>query len=258
MAFCCADIETLVHAYLDGELATHDLEELEQHMALCGACKAKVDEELQFRAELRRKLVPPGAPDLLRARVGALLDAEDRAAQAAQRRRGAAWILPGAASVAAAAALVLVVAMPANDEVAEPKGPTPERPAPTRVPSIGDSARRYDLPDFSALGAKPRAASFDKNEVTYEVERNHARHLFQLAIIPDARGMQVPGERIELHDGVEAWAARINGLSAITIPGVDGSVWVLSSSSMSPDQLVDLIEQSANSWLRHAPDPSAP
>ncbi|HTM22827.1 MAG TPA: zf-HC2 domain-containing protein [Kofleriaceae bacterium] len=253
MAFSCTDIETLVHTYLDGELAVHDLEELEQHLARCSSCKARVDEELQFRAELRRKLVPPPAPDLLRARIGALLVAEDRAAQTAQRKRSAAWILPGAATVAAAAALVLVVAMPANDEVAQPKATSPSPASPQ--PSIGVAAKRYLVPDFSALGAKPRTATFDGNpEFTYEVDRNHARHELQMAIIPDARNLDAPGEQMKI-GGLTMWILRANGLSAVTIMGSDGSARQYKSGTLLPDQLLDFA-RAGDSWLQHAPDPA--
>lgn len=244
MAFCCADIDTLVHAYLDGELAAHDLEELEQHVARCAGCRARVDEELQFRAELRHRLTAPPASDLLRARVTSMLDAEDRAAVAAQRRRGASWILPGAASLAAAAALVMVVVVPAGDD--EPAG-TPPAPSnenkPDRAADNIHSAP-IDVPLLRGSGLVPKQASFNRApgrsaaQVLYEVQRaDHSRHEMKYDILPDAPVTR--GQRIDL-DGLSAWAGRINGLSALIIVADGVGAISMSSSTMSLEQLVEL------------------
>jgi anti-sigma factor (TIGR02949 family) len=251
MAFACADIDTLVHTYLDGELAVHDLEDLEQHMAGCASCKARVDEELQFRAELRQKLAPPRAPDLLKARVSALLDAEDRAATTAQRKRNISWVLPGAASVAAAAALVLVFALPNRDqsEPAQPaNGNTPPGPARLTAP------QQVPVPDLAAFGARPKSFRQEPDRADIMYESNHnSRRVFQLSIFPDRRDVQTHGQRIEL-DGIEMWLMPFGGSSAVTI--LRGSqAYVLQSDSYSTEELLEIVRRSSDSWLRYAPDP---
>jgi anti-sigma factor (TIGR02949 family) len=247
MAFACADIDTLVHTYLDGELAAHDLEDLELHIAGCAACKARVDDELQFRAELRQKLAPPRAPDLLRARVSALLDAEDRAASTAQRKRNIAWVLPGAASVAAAAALVLVFALPdrGQTEQAQPANSnTPPGPARITAP------QQVPVPDLAAFGARPKSFRQEPDRADIMYESNHnSRRVFQLSIFPDRRAVQPHGQKMDL-DGIELWVMPFGGQSAITI--LRGSqAFVLQSDSMSIDELVEIVRGGNEGWLRH-------
>ena len=76
----CESIDTLAMAYLDDELAGEERHELEAHLTECAACRAHLDGERIDQQLLRRALVAPPAPDLLRAKIGRALDAEDRAA----------------------------------------------------------------------------------------------------------------------------------------------------------------------------------
>lgn len=105
----CSSIDTLAMAYLDDELADAELRDFELHLHGCGACRQHVDREREALAALRARLAAPPAPDLLRARVAAALDREDRAQV---RARVAGWALPATASVAAVAALALFVFLP--------------------------------------------------------------------------------------------------------------------------------------------------
>ncbi|HEY0480818.1 MAG TPA: zf-HC2 domain-containing protein [Kofleriaceae bacterium] len=103
----CQSIETLSMALLDDELVAAERRELELHLLDCASCRHRVDAE---RAELdliRKALVPPPAPALLKARIARALDAEDAAAIRSERRRLSRWFLPGSAIAAAAAALVV-------------------------------------------------------------------------------------------------------------------------------------------------------
>jgi len=241
MAFCCTDIDALVHAYLDGELATHDLEELELHLASCQACRARVDEEIAFRADLRRKLAPPRAPDLLHARIGAALDAEDRAALAAQRRRGMSWILPGAATLAAAAALIMVV-------VTSGEAPTPTvgskapHAAPIQV-TPDDGNRAIALPTFQTPGVRLKRARMGGQgqsvQADYEIERNNARIFMELHIYPDGDGLPAVGDHF-VRDGVDVWVYRGNGQSSITLRKGDGRA-VTAMAPLSSDDLLEFL-----------------
>ncbi|HTL38444.1 MAG TPA: zf-HC2 domain-containing protein [Kofleriaceae bacterium] len=103
----CKSIDTLSMAYLDDELAAEERHELETHLTECAQCKSHVDQERADRSIVRKALKVGPAPDLLRARIGKALDAEDRAEQKAQRRRWYQYVLPGSAMIAAAAAIAL-------------------------------------------------------------------------------------------------------------------------------------------------------
>jgi anti-sigma factor RsiW len=112
----CQSIDTLAMAYLDDELVTEERRELELHLLSCAACKAHVESERADLALVRKALAPPPAPPALKVSIQRLLDAEDRAAVRAGRRRWSRFLLPGSAALAAAAALaVFVTAQPAQD-----------------------------------------------------------------------------------------------------------------------------------------------
>ncbi|TMQ14345.1 MAG: hypothetical protein E6J90_27100 [Deltaproteobacteria bacterium] len=105
----CQSIETLSMAFLDDELVAEERRELELHLLGCASCRERVEAERSELAMIRKALVPPPAPALLKARVARALDAEDAAAIRSERRRWSRWMLPGSAIAAAAAALLVFV-----------------------------------------------------------------------------------------------------------------------------------------------------
>ena len=107
----CDSIDTLAMAYLDDELAGEERHELEAHLTECAACRAHLEGDRADQDLLRRALVAPPAPDMLRAKIGRALDAEDRAA----RRRWTQYLLPGSAIMAAAAAIAMFVGVKPAD-----------------------------------------------------------------------------------------------------------------------------------------------
>jgi len=107
----CKSIDTLSMAYLDDELAAEERHELEAHVTECSQCRGHIDQERADRSLVRKALAVGPAPDLLRARIGKALDAEDRAEQKEHRRRWYQYALPGSAILAAAAAIALFVGM---------------------------------------------------------------------------------------------------------------------------------------------------
>jgi anti-sigma factor RsiW len=104
----CADVERMLHPYLDGELLGDDCALLEEHLAACDRCREQVAFQARFKADLRARLrAPREAPAHLAARVTAALDQAD----GARLRRA----LPaGIGVLAAAAALFLVLARPSQ------------------------------------------------------------------------------------------------------------------------------------------------
>ena len=71
--------ETQLDAYLDGELAVVDARELEAHLAQCAECERFRDGRLALRAALTARVPVFQAPDALRQRVRAAVQAAARA-----------------------------------------------------------------------------------------------------------------------------------------------------------------------------------
>ena len=83
----CQSIDTLSMAFLDGELASEEIRELELHLGECASCRAHVDAERADHDLLRQSLVAPPASDMLRGKIARSLENEDRIAASAERRR---------------------------------------------------------------------------------------------------------------------------------------------------------------------------
>jgi anti-sigma factor RsiW len=112
----CKSIDTLAMAYLDDELAAEERHELETHLTECTECRGRLDQERSDQSVIRRALVAPLPPDMMKARLARALDAEDTAAAKEQRRRWYRYLLPGSAMVAAAASIALFVGVQVTPE----------------------------------------------------------------------------------------------------------------------------------------------
>jgi anti-sigma factor RsiW len=114
----CQSIDTLAMAFLDDELAGEERRELELHLLDCASCRGHVDGDRDELAMLRKALVAPPAPMLLKARIHKALDAEDAATVRTTRRRWSQWVLPGSAMMAAAAAIMVFLgaSMPSSSD----------------------------------------------------------------------------------------------------------------------------------------------
>jgi anti-sigma factor RsiW len=153
----CETIETLSMAFLDDELAPEERRELELHLIDCTGCRQHVDHERTELSQIRARLVAPPAPDLLKARIAAMLDTEDRTAQ---RSRLSRWLLPGSAVVAAAAALLVFVSVRPSSGTSSASAVAVEaarqqgRPMPLEVqgPNTGHWIREH----FAAGAAPPQ------------------------------------------------------------------------------------------------------
>jgi anti-sigma factor RsiW len=64
----CPTCETMVDAYVDGELSAHDSAEFEAALAICTDCRQRLEAARELSGLLRSLPADP-APDLLRARV---------------------------------------------------------------------------------------------------------------------------------------------------------------------------------------------
>jgi anti-sigma factor RsiW len=106
MTLNCADADTVLHAYVDGELAGNDREAYESHLRSCETCTQASRLQARFKAAIRGHLPRPALPAGLRTRIETAL-----AAAPSPRRRWPWQAYPRAFTVgmAAAAAVVLLV-----------------------------------------------------------------------------------------------------------------------------------------------------
>ncbi|WP_046861513.1 anti-sigma factor family protein [Microvirga massiliensis] len=116
----CADMKLLMHGLLDGELDAANALKCDEHLATCTNCAAEYETYRSLRQAIRTHDVSRRAPDALRSRVLAALDAAEEAptGQAESRRavprRPDSWRrwTIGASGLALAASLALFIATP--------------------------------------------------------------------------------------------------------------------------------------------------
>jgi anti-sigma factor RsiW len=98
----CAEADTVVPAYCDGELAGVEREQIERHLASCAACASRSRLQARFKAAVRAHLPRPPVPQALRVRVSAVLGTREIAP------RRWLWATHPRLMPAAAAAVLLV------------------------------------------------------------------------------------------------------------------------------------------------------
>jgi len=106
MTLPCSEADTVLHAYVDGELTGADRDAFEAHLRTCEICQHASRFQARFKAAIRGHLPRPALPLGLRGRIEASL-----ATAPAPRRRWVWQAHPRAFTVgiAVAAALVLLV-----------------------------------------------------------------------------------------------------------------------------------------------------
>jgi mycothiol system anti-sigma-R factor len=65
----CSEVLERLYEYLDGELDTHDLGKIKQHLHECGPCLTEHQVEQMLKALVRRSCGSECAPDQLRAKI---------------------------------------------------------------------------------------------------------------------------------------------------------------------------------------------
>lgn len=262
MAIHCSDIETLVHTYLDGELAEGDTCEFEAHTHECESCRQRLQEEIEFRTDLRRKLAPPHTPAGLRDRICEALDAEDNEIARASRRRRSSWILPGVATVAAAAALLLFFQVqtrqpPAAEPVTHDAVKAHLRKPPIEVQGASQVSpwiKRHfepsvEPPRFSSSDVNLRGARLshlrgrDAAQLFYEARRGPSRHEVQVHII-DGSNLDLRGAVMRRIGGRELFVDRKLGYSIVTYKDQQDGMAYVFTSDMSEQDLLDLVVSS--------------
>ena len=256
----CQSIDTLSMAYLDDELAPEERRELELHLLDCAGCRSHLDGE---RAELelvRKALVAPPAPELVKARIARALDREDAAASHRERRRWSQWLLPGSAIFAAAAAIVVFFGVGAPPSGARSavsdvrKQQIQSFPLEVQGASTGPWLRahfapveppRFTEPGIALLGARllPNGiANHDAALLQYLVTIGVSRVTLTAVVLKDLQGDQLDGGQpyrvgeliLRLHDA--------NGMPAVTYVDPREHVgYVFASERLSAEELLRLV-----------------
>ena len=262
----CQSIDTLAMAYLDDELVAEERRELELHLLDCQACKKHVDGERADLALVRKALVAPPAPDLLKARIGRALDLEDKEHARQQRRRFSHWILPGAASVLGVAAIMMFAFMPAaatkSSSSAAVGSVTREavraqsRSMPLEVqgastgPWLREHFRPVEPPQFTEpgimlVGARlTSVAGHEAALLKYIVSVGDDRFSLTAVLIGDISAEQLSGGQaikvgdrtLHVHDA--------NGVPAITYVDGNGMGYTFAAERLSPQELLELVVSS--------------
>jgi anti-sigma factor RsiW len=118
MTLPCAEADTVLHAYVDGELTGTDREAFETHLRTCETCKQASHFQARFKAAIRGHLPRPALPIGLRARIEtALADAP------VPRRRWLWQAHPRAFTVGIAAAVLVLLVINAQHGTRPPLSP---------------------------------------------------------------------------------------------------------------------------------------
>jgi anti-sigma factor RsiW len=263
MSHLCQSIDTLSMAYLDDELADGERRELELHLLDCTACRGQVEGERADLELVRRRLVPPPAPALLRARLGRSLDGEDRQADVARRRGWTRWVLPGGAMATAAAALVaFVLARPPIEEVGAVaqeavRQQLRQQPLEVQGASTGPWMRQHFAPSvepprfadsrIELVGGRLTAvAGRDAAQLFYAVRTSDGASVGLTAFVLEglAEGELSGGQEVALRDGRVVHVVDAGGIPAVTFVDGGRQGYVFTSDRMSAQELVDVVVSS--------------
>jgi mycothiol system anti-sigma-R factor len=112
----CAAVAKWIDALLDGELDPKNAAEVEEHLAGCASCKQRYEARRAVSSNMRRLELGYAAPEALRARIAAALEAEQaqqtEGAVARRVTRGPArWFMLAGWPVALAASALLATVM---------------------------------------------------------------------------------------------------------------------------------------------------
>ncbi|MGE0401834.1 MAG: anti-sigma factor [Kofleriaceae bacterium] len=255
----CDSIDTLAMAYLDDELAGEERRELELHLGECASCKAHLETERAEISFVRKALVAPPAPDMVKARIARALDAEDKIAARAGRKRWQRYLLPGSALAAAAAALALFVGMGVLQDakktepvVAKEVMRQQTRSLPLEVegqrtgPWLRANFAPVEPPQFhegiQLIGARATAiAGHDAAQLRYLVNVGVNRVSLTAMLIADLQGDELQGGQPVKMGRLTLHVYDVEGLPAVTYVDENRIGYVFTSERMSLDELLSLV-----------------
>jgi anti-sigma factor RsiW len=263
----CQSIDTLAMAFLDDELVAEEQRELELHLLECSSCRTHVDSERADLELVRKALIPPPAPELVKARIARALDLEDRESAKADRQRSLSflgrWMLPGAAMMTAAAAIVAFIAVRPpgpNDSGAVAKEvvrqQTRSMPLEVQGAGTGPWLRENFAPieppqfrtpslDIQLLGARLTAVSgHNAAQLRYVVTSGANRFTLTAVVIDDLHNDELTGgtpikfgDRVlHVHDA--------NGIPAVTYVDEHFMGYAFASERLTAQELLELVVSS--------------
>jgi anti-sigma factor RsiW len=261
----CQSIDTLAMAFLDDELVAEERRELELHILSCADCRAHLETERAELAIVRKALIPPPAPDMVKARIARALDAEDREAARAAGQRARSfiglWMLPGSAMVAAAAAVFVALFAirspnePTSGAVATEVVRQQGRTAPLEVQGASTASWlrenfaniepprfRMDNVDFELLGARLTAISgHNAAELRYLVRAGRNQFTLAAIVIDNLRNDEnMGGTPIKLGDRTLR-VHENNGMTAVTYVDEYHMGYAFTSERLTAQELLELV-----------------
>lgn len=257
----CESIDTLAMAYLDDELAAEERRELELHLGECASCKGHLESERTEISLVRKALVPPPAPDMLKARISRALDAEDKTAARDGRKKWQRYLLPGSALAAAAAALAVFLGAGVMDTTENKKESavasevlrqqTRSLPLEVQGPSTGPWLRanfapveppQFQEPGIQLIGARATAiAGHDAAQLRYLVTVGVNRVLLTAMLIADLQGDELQGGQPVQMGRLTLHVYDVGGLPAVTYVDENRIGYVFTSERMNVRELLSLV-----------------
>jgi anti-sigma factor RsiW len=262
----CESIDTLAMAFLDDELVAEERRELELHLLNCTSCRHHVDGERADLSLIRKSLVAPPAPDMVKARIARALDVEDRAATRSNRMKWTRYVLPGGAIAAAAAAIVAFVAIrpPSTNEprqaatVAQEVVRQQRRSLPLEVegggtrPWLEEHFAPIAVPEFDSKGIRielagarmSAVAGYDALFLQYLVHEDLNRFTLTAVVMLEVPEHVIQGGRpvragdriLHVHDA--------NGIAVVTYVDEHRTAYTFTSKHLDADELVKLVVSS--------------
>jgi anti-sigma factor RsiW len=258
----CQNIETLSMAFLDDELVAEERRELELHLLDCASCRQRVDAERSEISLIRKALVPPPAPALLKARIARALDAEDVAAIRRERGRWSRWLLPGSAMAAAAAALLVVFVGVSGDPrsrensdvatVVQKYGLPLEVQGASTGPWLRQNFAPVEPPQFTEpgirlLGGRLLPNGIDNHDAAmlqYLVDFGAERLVLAAFVLKDVKADERPDGQPYQVGGLVLWVRVSRGMPLVTyIDPVRHVGYVFTSEHMTAGELLGLVVQ---------------
>jgi anti-sigma factor RsiW len=260
----CESIDTLAMAYLDDELAGEERRELELHLGECTSCKGHLETERTEISFVRKALVPPLAPDMLKARVARALDAEDKTVAAAGRKKWQSAVLPGLALAVGAAALAFFFFGAGLFNGAEKRESsavahevlrqqTRSLPLEVQGQQTGPWLRanfpqqfeppQFEEPGIQLIGARATAiAGHDAAQLRYLVSVDGVNRVSLTAmLIADLRGDELQGGQSVKMGRLTLHVYDIEGLNAVTYVDENRIGYVFTSERMTLNELLSLV-----------------